>query len=179
MAQYTSGSKLTNGRRGRGIAPERISHDNNETFRCRTYRSRIGRSASRCKRANVCDEVTRQNAQWPWGAGTAGHIWKFRTDCGDRDSTVDRNVHSALRRCDQLGPDLEQHKSSGQAIVAIDGVVPPARAPALPARPPAAPTQACSGAAKHCAVGFSVTMASRCITALRPRASAAARRRGR
>lgn len=101
-----------------GIATKRISHDENETLHCCTCRSRICGNAICCERTDIRDGYTRQHERAPRSTGTARHIWKFRTDCRDSYRAVDRNIQPALRRCDQLGPHLEKHESSGQVVTA-------------------------------------------------------------
>lgn len=87
--------------------PERTSHDENETFYCRTHRHRISGITVRRKRADFENGRTKQHAQHPRSAGTARHDWKFRADCRDGDGAVGRNVYSAICRRHQLGPHLE------------------------------------------------------------------------
>jgi hypothetical protein len=120
--------------------PERISHDKNETRRCCSHRSRSGRRAIRRKRAaDVRNGCTTQHDWKLRSTSTARRgIWKLRTDGRDRYGAVDRNVQPALRRCDQLGPHLEQHQSSDQVETAIGRLTPLARAPCGRALRPAA-----------------------------------------
>jgi len=100
-------------------APERISHDKNETLHCCTYRSRTGRSAIRCKRTNVGDESAKQRERTLRRAGTARDDWKLRADCRDGDSAFHRNVQPAIGRRNELSAHLEQHESSTEVETAV------------------------------------------------------------